>query len=122
MSYASTAEALQTLHAARADGTCRNAFGRVTSPDLLILDDAGFAGLSRDAANELFRLVCACHRLRSTIVVSNLAFKRWAEFLPSPDQAVAIADRLVDDATILRFTGQPYRQPREIHDAPLDAE
>jgi hypothetical protein len=40
--------------------------------------------------------------------------------LPSPGQAVAIADRLVDDATILRFTGQPYRQPREVHGAPLD--
>lgn len=120
--YASMAEALQTLHAARADGTYRKAFRRVTAPDLLLLDDAGFADLSRDAANELFRLVCARHRLRSTIIVSNLPFKHWAEFLPSPAQAVAIADRLVDDATILRFTGQPYRQPREVYGAPLDGE
>jgi hypothetical protein len=49
-------------------------------------------------------------------------FKHWGEFLPSPAQAVAIADRLVDDATILRFTGKPYRQPREVHGAPLDTE
>jgi len=48
--------------------------------------------------------------------------KHWGEFLPSPAQAVAIADRLVDDATILRFTGQPYRQPRDVHGAPLDTE
>jgi hypothetical protein len=27
-----------------------------------------------------------------------------------------------DDATILRFTGKPYRQPREVHGAPLDGE
>ena len=120
--YAPMAEVLQTLHAARADGTYRKVFRRVTGPDLVILDDAGFTELGRDAANELFRVVSARHRVRSTVVVSNLPFKHWAEFLPSPAQAVAIADRLVDDATILRFSGKPYRQPRDVHGAPLDGD
>jgi DNA replication protein DnaC len=120
--YAPTAEVLGTLHAARADGTYRKVFRRVSTADLLILDDAGFSDLGRDAANELFRVVCARYRQRSTLVVSNLPFKQWAEFLPSPAQAVAIADRLVDDATILRFSGKPYRQPRDVHGAPLDNE
>jgi DNA replication protein DnaC len=120
--YAPMAEVLQTLHAARADGTYRKVFRRVTTPALLILDDAGFAELGREAANELFRIVSARTRARSTIVVTNLPFKQWGEFLPSPAQAVAIADRLVDDATILRFGGKPYRQPRDIHGAPLDDE
>ena len=71
---------------------------------------------------ENFRVVCARYRQRSTLVVSNLPFKQWAEFLPSPAQAVAIADRLVDDATILRFSGKPYRQPRDVHGAPLEDE
>ena len=43
-------------------------------------------------------------------------------FLPSPAQAVAIADRLIDDATILRFSGKPYRQPRDVYGAPLDTD
>lgn len=120
--YASMAEILQTLHAAQADGTYRKVFRRVTGADLLILDDAGFSDLGREAANELFRVVCARYRVRSTVVVSNLAFKHWEEFLPSPAQAVAIADRLIDNATILRFTGKPYRQPRDVHGAPLDDE
>ena len=120
--YASTADVLGTLHAARADGTYRKVFRRVTDADLLILDDAGFADLSRETANELFRVVCARYRERSSIVVTNLPFKHWGEFLPSPAQAVAIADRLVHDATILRFSGTPYRQPRDVHGAPLDTE
>lgn len=118
--YAPTAEVLAALHAARADGTYRKVFRRVTEPDLLLIDDAGFTELGREAANELFRVVCARYRLRSTVVVTNLPFKQWGEFLPSPAQAVAIADRLVDDATILRFSGQPYRQPRDVYGAPLD--
>jgi DNA replication protein DnaC len=120
--YGSMAEVLQTLHAARADGTYRKVFRRVTSPALLLLDDAGFSDLGREAANELFRVVCARYRERSTVVVSNLPFRQWAEFLPSPAQAVAIADRLVDDATILRFSGTPYRHPRDVHGAPLENE
>ena len=120
---ASLGEMLQTLHASRADGTYRRAFRRVERPDLLVLDDCGFdTELGREAANELFRLVCARHRLRSTVVVTNLPFKQWGEFLPSPAQAVAIVDRLIDQATILRFSGKPFREPRDIHGAPLDEE
>jgi len=120
--YASMADALQALLAARADGTYRKVFRRVAESALRILDDAGFTELGREAANELFRLVSARTRVRSMIVVTNLPFKQGGEFLPSPAQAVAIADRLIDHATILRFTGKPYRQPREIHGAPLDDE
>jgi len=36
--------------------------------------------------------------------------------------AVAIVDRLLDDATVLRFSGKPWRRPRDIHGAPLDGE
>lgn len=115
-------EMLAALHASKADGTYRRVFRRLAQPDLLIVDDAGFARLDPDNANELFRIVCARHRSLSTLLVSNLPFKQWEEFLPSPAQAVAIADRLVDNATILRFSGKPFRLPKEIHGAPLDGE
>lgn len=120
--YGTMAETLEAVHAACLDGTFQRAFRRVSQPDLLILDDAGFARLGAETAHELFRLVCARHRQRSTILVSNLPFRKWGEFLPSPAQAVAIADRLIDDATILRFTGEPYRKPRDVYGAPLDGE
>jgi DNA replication protein DnaC len=120
--YVATADVLAALHAARADGTYRKVFRRVAESDLLLLEDAGFAELGREAANELFRVVSARYRTRSTVIVTNLPFRQWGEFLPSPAQAVAIADRLIDDATILRFSGKPYRQPRDIYGAPLDTD
>lgn len=114
---------LGDLHAAKADGSYRKVFRRVTQTDLLILDDAGLdTGLGRDDANELFRVVCARYRQRSSIVVTNLPFRQWGTFLPSPAQAVAIADRLVDGASILRFTGKPFRVPKEVLGAPLEGE
>ncbi len=121
--YVSLGEMLALLYASRADGTYRRAFRRIEQPDLLILEDCGFdTALGKEAANELFRVVCARHRQRSTIVVTNLPFKQWGEFLPSPAQAVAIADRLIDQATIRRFSGKPYREPRDIYGAPRDGE
>ncbi len=120
---ASLGELLSMLHASRADETYARTFRHVGKPDLLLLDDCGFdTELGREAANEFFRLVCARHRQHSTIVVTDLPFKKWGEFLPSPAQAVAIVDRLVDQATILRFSGKPFRQPRDIHGAPLEGE
>ncbi len=118
----SMADLLGDLHAAKADGSYRKVFRRATLPDLLLLDDAGFGDITRDGASELFRIVCARHRQRSTIVVTNLPFRQWGTFLPSPAQAVAIADRLVDNATILRFTGRPFREPKEVFGAPLEDE
>lgn len=120
--YLPMSEMLETLLASRADRTYRTAFRRVTKPDLLILEDAGFSNLEREHANDLFRVVNARHKSASTIVVSNLPFKKWGELLPSEPQAVAIVDRLVDDATILRFSGEPFRTPRDIQGAPLDGE
>jgi DNA replication protein DnaC len=121
--YIAMSKMLEALHASKADGSYRKAFRRVTSPDLLILEDAGFStALDRKAADELFRVVCARYQQRSIIVVTNLPFRQWGEFLPSPAQAVAIADRLIDRATILRFSGKPFRVPRDIHGAPLEGE
>jgi len=113
---------IDSLHQARADGTYQKAFRRVTRPDLLILDDAGLESLDHKATNELYRVVSYRHRLNSTLVVTNLPFRRWGEFLPSATQAVAIADRLIERSTILRFSGKSFRNPKDIHGAPLDDE
>jgi len=118
--YVSMEEMLQGLHASRADRTYRKAFRRVEQPDLLIIEDAGFSSLDREAANELFRVVGARYARRSTLVVTNLPFNKWEEIMPSPAQAVAICERLIDQATILRFSGKPFRRPRDVYGAPLD--
>jgi DNA replication protein DnaC len=120
--YISMGEMLEALLAARADHTYRKVFRRVTKPSLLVLDDAGFSNLNPEHATDLFRVVAARHRRASTLVVSNLPFKKWAELMPSEPQAVAIVDRLIDDASILRFSGKPFRNPRDVQGAPLEGE
>lgn len=120
--YVTLADMLTALRATKVDGTYRKAFRRVTRCALLILDDAGVEPLSLEQSGELFRVVCARYRERSTILVANAPLRKWGDFLPSAAQAVAITDRLIHDATILRFGGKSFRPPKEVLGAKLDDE
>lgn len=119
---AHTADLLAELRGARVDGTARRVFRRYEKPDVLVLDELGYQAIDEAATNDLFRLVSARHGNKSTVVVSNTGFAHWHRFFPSKAQAVATVDRLVDDATILRFTGKSVRKPRDVHGAKLDDE
>jgi DNA replication protein DnaC len=115
-----TAEMLEDLHASQADGTFKRTFRRYLKPDVLHLDEFAYEPLTSEATNYLFRLVSARHRQGSIILTANTGFTKWKTLFPSEATAVATADRLVDRATILRFTGKSFRKPREIVGAPLE--
>jgi DNA replication protein DnaC len=109
-----TAQMLEDLHASLADGTYSRAFRRYEKPDVLYCDEFGYAPFDTQATNHLFRLVCARHQKRSMLIAANTGFSNWRGFFPSEAQAVATIDRLIDHATILRFTGKSFRIPQDI--------
>lgn len=113
--YVTAAELLDELYAALADNTYQRVFRRYARVDVLIMEELGYLPLDRHKADLLFRLVSARHPDRSMIVTSNTRFENWGEFFPSKAQGIATIDRLVDRATILRFTGKTKRRPKDIH-------
>lgn len=115
-----TAEMLEELHASHADGTFRRALRRYLKPQVLLLDEFGYEPFDANASLHLFRLVSARHRQGAIVLTSNTGFSDWKKLFPSEPAAEATVDRLVDGATILRFTGKTCRSPREVHGAPLD--
>lgn len=120
--YVIFAEMMEYLHAARADRTFTRALRRFVKPQLLAVDEFGYHPVGIEATNDLFRLVSARHRQGSIILAANTGFSRWTKLFPAEASAVATVDRLVDDATILRFTGKSCRPPREIIGAALEDE
>jgi DNA replication protein DnaC len=118
--FTGTAEMLENLHASLADGTFKRALRRYTKPAVLALDEFGYEGFDRKMASYLFRVVSARHGVSSTILTANTGFSKWVNFFPSEAEAIATVDRLVDRATILRFTGRSFRSPKDVHGAPLD--
>lgn len=109
-----TAEMLEEIHGSLADGTFKRTFRRFEKPDVLFLEEFGYAPFDADATKYLFRLVSARHQKRSILLAANTGFAGWKRFFPSEAQAVATVDRLIDNATILRFSGQGGRKPKEV--------
>ena len=114
------ADMIEELHASHADQTFKRAFRRFVKPDVLLVDEFGYEPFNSEATNYLFRLVSARHRQGSIVLTANTGFSKWRSLFPSEATAVATVDRLVDGATILRFTGKSFRQPQLIVGAPLE--
>ena len=118
--YGSVAGILDDLHASLADHTYSRLFRHYSRIDLLIAEDISYPGLDQSRADYLFRLVCSRHPARSMIVTANTGFENWGQFFPNQAQGIATVDRLIDRATILRFTGKSFRKPHEIYGDSLE--
>lgn len=116
------ADMIEDLHASLADGSYKRAFRRYVKPDVLLLDELAYEPLDTRATTYLFRVIAARYQKGSIVLTANTGFSKWKTLFPSEAQAVAAVDRLLHDATILRFTGKTWRHPRDIYGAPLDDE
>jgi DNA replication protein DnaC len=114
--YATSARLLQEFTAALADGTLHRILAEYARFDLLVIDEFGFDRLEREAQAQAstfyYRLLDARTGRRSTVLVTNVDFSAWAEYLGDPPLASAFLDRLVDGALILKLTGRSYRAHR----------
>lgn len=114
--YATSATLLQELTAALADGTFNRILAAFARVDLLVIDEFGFDRLEREAHAQAstfyYRLLDARTGRRSTVLVTNIDFTAWDEYLGDPPLASAFLDRLVDGATILKLSGRSYRAHR----------
>jgi len=114
--YTSSAELLMDLRASLADQTLPSRVRYYARFDLLIIDEFGFDRLERaeapQAASLLYKVVQARSEQRSTALVTNIEFEAWGEYLGDPPLAMALLDRIVDGAIILRIAGKSYRAHR----------
>jgi DNA replication protein DnaC len=118
--YVLTAHMLEDMHASRADHSFRRILRRYVKPAVLVLDEFGYEPFDAEATSYLFRLISARHRVGSIILAANTGFSKWKNLFPNESAAIASVDRIVDQATILRFTGKSWRDPRETSGAALD--
>jgi len=80
------------------------------------VDEFGFDQLerreARDAASLLFKVIDARSPKRSTALITNVAFDAWGDYLGDAPLAMALLDRIVDGAIILKIEGKSYRAHR----------
>lgn len=118
--YTTSAALLEDLRRSLADQTLPSRVRYYARFDLLIIDEFGFDRLERQeapqAASLLYKVIDARNEQRSTALVTNIDFKAWGDYLGDPPLAMAILDRIVDGAIILRIAGKSYRAHRTQED------
>ena len=114
--YTTSAELLRDLTAALADHSLPERLRYYSNFDLLEIDEFGFDRIERaesgQAASLLYKVVDSRGPTRSTAMVTNISFEAWADYLGDAPLAMAILDRLVDGAIVLKIEGRSYRAAR----------
>jgi DNA replication protein DnaC len=114
--YVTSGELLEDLTAALADQTIHDRVRFYAKFSLLIIDEFGFDRTERavcpQAASLWYKIIDARSQRSSTALVTNIDFESWAEYLGDAPLAMAMLDRVVDGATILKLKGKSYRVQR----------
>jgi DNA replication protein DnaC len=114
--YFTSGALLEDLTAALADQTIHDRIRDYARPDLLIIDEFGFDRIERSvcpqAASLWYKIIDARSQRSSTALVTNIDFEAWADYLGDAPLAMALLDRVVDGATIVKLKGRSYRVHR----------
>jgi DNA replication protein DnaC len=114
--YVTSGKLLEDLTAALADQTIHNRVRFYARFDLLLIDEFGFDRIERSlcpqAASLWYKIIDARSQQCSTALVTNIDFEAWTDYLGDAPLAMALLDRVVDGATIVKLKGQSYRVHR----------
>lgn len=109
--YTSAHMMLTQLRAARADDSLERKLLRLSSVDLLVIDDLGLRALGGEEPIDLYEVIRQRYERGSVILTSNRALPEWAPLFNDELLASAAMDRLLHHAHIIEITGNSYRNP-----------
>jgi DNA replication protein DnaC len=113
--FATAIDVINTLAAAQAAGTMKQALKKFTRPALLILDELGFLPIDKTGADLLFQVISLRYEQGALVITSNRAFKDWPEIFNNDSTLTsAILDRLLHHAETILIEGKSYRMKEQI--------
>lgn len=112
--YIRVARLLEDLRIAHADGSYAKFLNQLAKIDLIILDDFGLDHLAQADRRDLLEIIEDRHKLKSTLITSQLAVKHWHDYIGEPTLADAILDRLFFISYKLELKGGSMRKTEKI--------
>ena len=105
-----TSVLLREMHASRADQSWERTLKKLSTPDLLIIDDFGLSALTLTQAEDFYELVAERHLKSSFIITSNRKVEAWVDLFPDPAMGNAVVDRLTNQSYHVILEGDSYRR------------
>lgn len=103
---------IQELLLAKNDLKLNRLLKKLTSYDLLVIDEIGYIQQKKEEMEVLFTLFAECYETTSILLTSNLPFSKWEGIFKDAMMAAAAIDRLVDHSVILELNLPSYRLER----------
>lgn len=120
--YTTSGDLIRQLTASLADGTLPKQLSYWANFELLIIDEFGLDYVERkldpQGAHLLFKVISARSGKSSTAMGTNLEFEVWGDYLGDAPLAMALLDRVVDRAVLLKILGKSYRASRALRIKP----
>lgn len=105
---------LDELCISQVNGTYTKELANLAKADLVILDDFGLNPLTVKHRHILFSIIEERHKLKSTIITSQLPVASWYEYINDPTIADAIMDRLLEKSHRIELKGVSMRKPQKM--------
>jgi DNA replication protein DnaC len=110
--YYSMNRFIESLAAARLDGTYIKWLNQIAKTPLLILDDFGMQPLDHNIKLTLLQILEDRYGNAATIITSQIPVKDWYEYIKEPTLADAIMDRLAAVAHRIELKGESLRKKK----------
>jgi DNA replication protein DnaC len=107
--FATVPQLINTLKETRSNRTLQLFKKKFEKYDLILLDELGYISFNKEGSELLFSFLALRAERKSTIVTSNLAFKRWNDVFNDPALTATMVDRLTHKSYILNMNGNSYR-------------
>lgn len=113
---------VNTLFQARADHTEQKILKRLSSYDILLIDEVGYSVIEKEQAGLFFELIKTRNRKHTTILTTQLGFEEWGNFLNNIHLTAALLDRITVNCTVFNMKDCISIRPKNIIYATKDKE
>jgi DNA replication protein DnaC len=110
--YYSMNRLIESLAAARLDGSYIKWINQIAKTPLLILDDFGLTPLNHDMKLTILQILEDRFAKGATIITAQLPVAKWHEYINEPTIADAICDRLTANANRIELKGDSLRKKK----------
>jgi DNA replication protein DnaC len=108
--YCNTARLFNKLKLAKIDGTYIKEINKISSAELLILDDFGLQAFDNFSRESLLDIIDDRFNKSSTIIASQIPVSAWYEIIGENTIADAILDRIVNSSHRIDLIGESMRK------------